>query len=82
MKALTADDITTCADELRRELNVRERIYGRWIDDGKLTISAAKSQIESIELALAIIQTHDLYPAGYEPVDRSARKEVALPWRR
>lgn len=79
---INVDDITACADELRREINVRERIYGRWIDEGKLTISQAKLQLESMELALAIVQKSELYPAGYEPVDRSARKETALPWKR
>lgn len=75
-------DIKACADELKRELNVRLRVYGRWIDEGKLTISQAKGQIDAIELALAIVQENSAYPVGYEPVDRSVRKETALPWRR
>lgn len=82
LNEVSEQDIRNCADELRREINVRERIYGRWIDEGKLTISTAKSQLESMELALAIVQEHKRYPVGYEPTDRSARKETALPWKR
>lgn len=82
LNEVSEQEIRNCADELRREINVRLRIYGRWIDEGKLTISTAKSQLESMELALAILQENKRYPAGYEPQDRTIRKETALPWRR
>lgn len=70
----------TVADELKRELNVRKRVYGRWIDEGKLTISQAKLQIDCIESALEYLTRLKEWQVGYEPVDRSERKQVALPW--
>lgn len=73
--------IEQVADELRRELNVRERVYGRWIDDGRLTISQAKHQIDCLESAIEYLSSHKDYPVGYEPVDRTERKEIKLPWK-
>lgn len=68
------------ADEMKRELNVRKRVYGRWIDQGKLTISQAKHQIDCIESTLEILAQHKDMPVGYEPQDRTVIKETKLPW--
>lgn len=68
------------ADEMLRELNVRIRVYGRWIDSGKLTISQAKHQIDCIKSAMHYLSQLPEYQVGYEPVDRTIVKETKLPW--
>jgi hypothetical protein len=43
------------ASELRRELGVRRRCYGRWIADGKLTDVEANDRLERMDLALELV---------------------------
>lgn len=78
--AKTLKPLEACADEMLRELNVRKRVYGRWIDKGSLTISDAKHQIDCVESIMEYLAAHKDYQVGYEPVDRTERKEIALPW--
>ena len=55
------------ASELRRELGVRRRCYGRWIDDGKLTDVEAADRMERMEAALDIVDRAVLLAAASVP---------------
>jgi hypothetical protein len=37
VSADASSDAKACADELDRELNVRRRVYDRWVAEGKMT---------------------------------------------
>lgn len=55
------------ASELRRELGIRRRCYGRWIQDGKLDEVEACDRVERMELALDVVERAALL-ATVEPV--------------
>lgn len=46
--------------EVQRELEVRRRIYRRWIDDGKLTAVDARDRLERMEAAEHYLQDFEL----------------------
>ena len=48
--------LAEAASELRRELGIRRRCYGRWIQDGKLDEVEATDRIERMELALDVVE--------------------------
>ena len=67
--------ITEAIDEVHRELEVRRRIYGNWVSEGKLTYQEARNRGERMEAALQWLRDHPLAPAGYEPtIDRRETK--------
>lgn len=59
--------ITEAIDEVHREIEVRRRIYGNWVKEGKLTYQAARNRGERMEAALQFLHDHPLCPPGYEP---------------
>lgn len=42
-------------DELMRELNIRERLYGRWVKEGKLSRTQAREQLDRHSKACALL---------------------------
>jgi hypothetical protein len=42
--------------ELQRELQMRQRVYPRWVDQGRLSQSTAAAQILTMTAALATLQ--------------------------
>lgn len=42
-------------DELRRELDVRNRLYPRWVELGKITKSEARDRYERLKAAIALL---------------------------
>ena len=45
---LTLDDVEVALGEIQRERQVRERCYGRWVDEGKMSRIDAKDRMERI----------------------------------
>ena len=43
---LTQDDVEGALGEVQRELQVRERCYPRWVDEGKMSRIDAKDRLE------------------------------------
>jgi hypothetical protein len=43
---LTPDDIEGALGEVQRELQVRERCYARWVEEGKMSRIDAKDRME------------------------------------
>lgn len=69
--------IEEAAEEVHRELCVRRRIYGRWVQDKKLTIMEAKERGERMEAALHFLMTHMDMTPGFEPKEQD--REVIPP---
>lgn len=44
-------------DELKRELDVRDRLYPRWVDAGKLTKSEARDRFNRLKEAIKMLET-------------------------
>lgn len=59
--------------EVNRELQVRRRCYGRWIQDGKLSSVEATDRVERLEKALDELEKLSLLRDG---IDRSVSVEV------
>ena len=57
------------ASELRRELNIRRRCYGRWIADGKLDEIEATDRMERMETALGVVERAVLLAACSGPYE-------------
>lgn len=71
--------ITEAIDEVFRELNVRKRIYGRWVKEQKMTRQEAIDRGERMEAALEHLMNHPACPKDYKP--REEQKEVyPQPW--
>lgn len=49
--------ITEAISECRRELNVRQRCYERWIEDGKLDATDATDRLERLAAAVHHLET-------------------------
>jgi hypothetical protein len=45
-------------EEVRRELALREKVYPRWIENGRLSAAMAKRQIETMQAVL--VSLHDV----------------------
>jgi len=62
--------------EVQRELAIRRRCYGRWVDDGKLSVVDARDRLDRLEAAL-----HYLEAAEHSPHELPAVNAVlaALP---
>lgn len=43
-------------DEVERELNVRLRVFARWVEDGRLSQSDAKDRLQRLFKARALLQ--------------------------
>lgn len=63
--------IKEAISELRRELNVRERCYPRWVADGKLDETDAQDRLERMQAAVAMLQDWQM--------EEDARKASAMP---
>jgi hypothetical protein len=48
LSLVTVDDIEPALGELQRELQVRERCYPRWVEEGKLSRIDAKDRLDRI----------------------------------
>jgi len=48
LELLTIDDVEAPLGEIQRERQVRERCYGRWVDEGKMSRIDAKDRMERI----------------------------------
>jgi hypothetical protein len=46
LELLTVDDIEGALGEVQRELQVRERCYPRWVEEGKMSRIDAKDRME------------------------------------
>lgn len=64
-------------DEVHRELCVRRRIYGRWVQEKKLSLQEARDRGERMEAALHYLMTHPNTEVGYEP--KVEEKEYVAP---
>lgn len=56
METMSKRSIHEAASELRRELGIRRRCYGRWIADGKLDEIEARDRMERMEAALDVVE--------------------------
>lgn len=54
-EATLTRDVEEAQSELQRELGVRERCYGRWIEEGKVSRIDAKDRYNRLKKALEII---------------------------
>jgi hypothetical protein len=54
--ALDFDQVDAAASEVERELQVRQRCYPRWVDEGKISRIDAKDRFERQQKALEILQ--------------------------
>jgi hypothetical protein len=43
-------------NEVKREIAIRQRVYPRWVADGKLTQAKADRQIEVMQAVLATLE--------------------------
>jgi hypothetical protein len=48
---LDADEVEAALSEVEREMHVRERCYGRWVEEGKLSRIDAKDRMDRQILA-------------------------------
>lgn len=48
--------IQEALDEVARELGVRERLYARWVEEGKHSLSDAQDRMQRIIMAAALLQ--------------------------
>lgn len=48
--------------ELKRELQVREDVYPKWIRSGRLTAQTAKHRIDAIKRAIELVELHHATP--------------------
>ena len=71
-------EITEAANEVYRELCVRRRIYGRWVQDGKMTRQEAIDRGQRLEAALEYLLSHPDMPEGFQPQDE--KPVVASPF--
>lgn len=69
--------VTDAIDEVNRELEVRKRIYGRWVQDQKLTRQEAIDRGESMQAALEYLMSHPACPKDYKP--RLLERDVIPP---
>jgi hypothetical protein len=51
-------------DEVARELSVRERYYGRWVQEGKLSKTDAKVRLSGIRAAALVLAAAHLHLAA------------------
>jgi hypothetical protein len=56
METMSKRTLQEAASELRRELGIRRRCYGRWIADGKLDEIEATDRLERMETALDCVE--------------------------
>lgn len=66
--------ITEAIDEVSRELEVRRRIYGKWVKEGKLTEQEGRDRGERMESALQFLLDHNLCPEGYTPAEQAPKE--------
>lgn len=64
--------------ELEREIKIRERVYARWVDTGKLTKRAADLQLDRMRAAVetlkrAMVDLSDRVPGKSRPASPSAQ---------
>lgn len=59
--AFTKRSAEEAHSELVRELNVRDRCYGRWVQDGKLSRTDARDRYDRLKTAIALLE--DANPA-------------------
>lgn len=71
--------IEEAANEVFRELQVRRRIYGRWVQEGKLTLLQARERGERMEAALHYLCTHPDIEVGFAP-HNDAPEPIKPPW--
>lgn len=55
LSLLTAEDIEGALGELQRELQVRERCYPRWVEEGKLSRIDAKDRLSRLIIAVELL---------------------------
>ena len=48
--------IQEALDEVARELGVRERLYARWVEEGKHSLSDAADRMQRMIMAAALLQ--------------------------
>lgn len=69
----SADQIKDVKDELRREIQMRERVYPKWVasENSRLTQAQADRQLERLRNAMTLIDMIDtagrVVRAEYEP---------------
>lgn len=49
------DTFQQCVDEVQREINVRKRLYDRWLAEGKHTFSEADTRMRALMGALLFL---------------------------
>ena len=64
MTTITIFDQIAC---IEREIGIRERIYPRWVDKGKLTQQAANLELERMRAVLDTLRRSMLILAEREP---------------
>ncbi len=50
---MTLDDQIAC---IRRELSMRQRVYPRWVDDGRMTQAKADHEVNTMMAVLATLE--------------------------
>lgn len=55
--AFVCDTSADMIAEVERELNLRARVYPRWIESGRLKQSTADEQVRRLEAVLAALRT-------------------------
>jgi hypothetical protein len=71
METMSKRTLQEAASEVRRELGIRRRCYGRWIADGKLDEVEATDRIERLEKALDVVERAVLLAEGSGSVQLS-----------
>lgn len=63
MRKVTVQD---AIKEVRREVNLRERLYPQWIASGKLNKAAAERQLARLKFALELLEGKQEGPHGQQ----------------
>jgi hypothetical protein len=67
--------VSEAYDEVVRELEVRQRVYGRWVRDGKLTETDAKDRMQRlIVAAIWMGRLKDVDPMFRQELERAANE--------
>ena len=56
LKAPSLTALTAARDELYRELMVRTRLFPRWVDEGKVSLTDAQDRLDRIHTAWTLLQ--------------------------
>lgn len=56
MEPKTMRGLQEAVDEVERELNVRRRCFGRWVEEGKVSRTDAQDRIDRLATALEALR--------------------------